>query len=81
MNEEIRNSNPIATCAAILALAIMTFLIGRSCVDGICLEVDRQRQHEPAPAYARPAAYRLQSPTTDQMEAYHHLMQIQEVRR
>ena len=81
MTEEIRNSNPIATCAAIMALIILVWFVCVSCVDGICLEVDRQRQHEPAPAYARPAAYRLQSPTPDQMEAYHHLMQIQEVRR
>lgn len=81
MSEEIRNSNPIATCAAIMALIILVWFVCVSCVDGICLEVDRQRQHEPAPAYARPAAFRMASPTQEQMDAYHGIVTVMEVNR
>lgn len=81
MSKEIRNSNPIATCAAMLALIILVWFVCVSCVDGICLEVDRQREHEPAPAYARPAAYRMQTPTAEQMDKLHDLQRIAEVSR
>ena len=81
MEDPIRISNPIATCAAIITMVIMTLIIARSCVDGVCDEVDRQRQHEPAPSYTRPAAYRMQTPTPEQMESYHGIMTVMEVNR
>lgn len=80
MNEEIRNSNPIATCAALLALVVTIWVICTCFVNAIVKTVETEEEQRIFKA-DHPKAYRMQSPKPDQMEAYHHLMQIQEVRR
>ena len=70
-----------------LAMLMIIFMIGMlcwQCADSFDRTAENQERYYSKPVevtYERPAAYRMQSPTPDQMEAYHHLMQIQEVRR
>lgn len=81
-----RQSNAIATAFYLLALIVT---IGAMCwlfVDGIVKTVENEEQEARRRIYAsdtyqRPAAYRLQSPTDDQMDHLHHIQQIAEVAR
>lgn len=72
------------SAAACLLLVVIIGMICINFVDAWFEEARNQERYYSKPVevtYKRPAAYRLQSPTPEQMEAYHHLMQIQEVRR
>lgn len=66
--------------AMMSALVIIIGVICTSCVDAIVKTVETEEDQRIYRA-DHPKAYRMQSPTPEQMEAYHHLMQIQEVRR
>lgn len=66
---------------ALLAALVMTIgVITTSCIDAIVKTVETEEEQR-IYKVDHPKAYRMQSPTPDQMEAYHHLMQVQEVRR
>ena len=78
--------NRLATFASVLGLAVLIWLMAVSCVDGVVKEAERQEKYEPRPrwaseTYRKPAAYRLSSPTENEMDHLHHLMAVQEVRR
>lgn len=79
-----RIMNAVSSGLAMVALVLLIWALCYGCVDGIIAEVERQEQYEKRPVYAsetyrQPAAYRLSSPTPDQMDSYHHMMQVMEV--
>jgi hypothetical protein len=71
---EIRDSNPIATCACIILLGMLVFWMLNALVDAV--EVETLQQYGVA---ERPQAYRKQPPTHEQMWAMDHLLAVQEV--
>lgn len=83
-NTDTGTESRTTTIFSMILLIIMLAWIGRCTVDAVVRTAENQEQYYSMPVsmtYSRPAAYRKASPTNDQMEAYHHLMQIQEVRR
>jgi len=76
----MRNILPVFVLAGLMWVFAVIF------VDGVVFEADRQREFEPPPVYVertfqRPAAYRLASPTFEQMDHLHHILVIQQVQR
>ena len=86
MHKTERDINIFAGLSSLIALAIITTIIMRSCVDGVVKESERREEYEPRPrwaseTYRKPAAYRLQSPTQSEMDHVHGLLAVQEVMR
>lgn len=79
-----RESNAIATAFYLLALIVTIGAMCWSCVDGVVRTVENEetesrRRIYASETYHRPAAYRLQSPTDDQMDHLHHIQKVAEV--
>ena len=73
----------LVSCIVLMALI---GLIMHACVDAAVRTVENDEQEArkrifASETYQRPAAYRLASPTYEQMEARHHVIKLQEVRR
>jgi hypothetical protein len=68
--------------AVIAALALVVGAMVTICVDAIVKTVETEEEQRIfRPDTKRPKAYRMSSPTPEQMDKYHELMVIQEVRR
>lgn len=71
----------------LLAIVVLVLLIGLlcwSCVDGLVKTAEIQDKFYSKPVtatYDRPAAYRLQTPTADQMDHVDALLTVQQVAR
>ena len=77
-----RKSNPIATAFVLLVVLAALGLAGTE--DRKDKEVTQDNIKQVAAVgivYSKPAAYRLQSPTADQMDHLESLMALQQVRR
>lgn len=65
----------------LITLVLTIGVICHSCVDAIVQTVETEEEQRIFRAdYSRPAAYRLASPTSDQMESLHGLMRVMEVK-
>jgi len=81
-----RSVNALTGFAGLVGLMVLIWIMATSCVSGIVREVERQEQYEPRPrwasqTYKRPAAYRLATPQSHEMDHLHHLRQVSEVIR
>lgn len=73
----------------LLSGLLLAGLIGTTmhgCVEAVVMEAELREQYEPPPVYVqqtyqRPAAYRLQYPTADQMDHLDGMLRVMEVRR
>lgn len=73
-SDPIRDSNPIATLAALIVFGCIIVALIVSCADSIDRTLDNQSKH-----YSAPAAFRKQSPTHEQMWALDHLTAVSKV--
>jgi uncharacterized membrane protein len=70
------------TVAAIVLLIVVVMFGCHSCVEAIVKTVETEEEQRIfRPDTERPKAFRMSSPTPEQMDKYHELMVIQEVRR
>ena len=84
--DEIRDDK-VSVCISLIILIILIGYISHSCVDAIVKTVEsedeqrifRAKTYVPDGAEA-PKAFRMASPTPEQMEHYHDLMKIMEVK-
>ena len=79
-----RKANALQTAAAIVALVILMSVMLHALVRAVEHEtVNRQTYSSvtAAPEYSRPAAFRKQKPTAEQMEHLEHLLQVSQVVR
>ncbi|MGE0919462.1 hypothetical protein [Trichlorobacter lovleyi] len=77
-----RKSNPIATAFVLLVVVAALGIAGNE--DRKDKEVTQENIRQVAAVgivYSRPAAYRLQSPTPEQMSHLEHLLAVQQVAR
>ena len=79
-----RQSNAIATAFYLFCLISVIGMMCWSCVDGIVKTVENEEQESrrriyASETYVRPAAWRLASPTSEQMDHLHHVRQVAEV--
>jgi amino acid transporter len=72
--DPIRDSNPIATLAALVGIGVIMVLLVVSCADSIDRTLDNQAKHNGAPA-----AFRKKAPTHEQMWALDHLTNVSKV--
>lgn len=73
-SDPIRDSNPIATLAALVGICCIIVMLVVSCADSIDRTLDNQAQHNGAPA-----AFRKKAPTHEQMWALDHLTNVSKV--
>lgn len=79
--DEIRDDKVNVTISIIILIILMG-LICHSCVDAIVRTVETEEEQRIFRADTeRPKAFRKASPTPEQMEHYHGLLQIMEVQR
>lgn len=87
MTSEVKELDSIYSVS--VSIVVMVILIGvlmHSCVDAVVEtteqeeEISRRRTYA-TETYVKPAAYRLQSPTQEEMDHLHHILALQEVRR
>ncbi len=67
-SDPIRDSNPIATLAALVGICCIMIFLVVSCADSIDQTLDNQAKHNGAPL-----AFRKKAPTHEQMWALDHL--------
>lgn len=82
MSDKMRRSNPIATAFFLLVVLVVFGLAGNE--DRKDKEVTQENIKQVAAAgivYSQPAAYRLQTPTFEQMEHLEHLRLVARVGR
>ena len=85
--QRLQDEKIIDRTSAVLSLVVLVGLIGLvcySCVDAVVTSAEIQERFYSAPVAAtfeRPSAFRLASPTPDQMDHLHHVQQIAQVRR
>ena len=80
--ETDRQVNIISTFCVLAVLVALIGFISTSCVDAIVRTVETQEEQLIFKVdYSRPAAYRMASPTPEQMEHYHGLLTVMEVNR
>jgi hypothetical protein len=80
--EPIEDKTTLLLVAVLLVLLIG--LVCLSCFEGMVKTSKASEEYSGTPVtatYDRPAAYRLNSPTPEQMEHYHDLLRVMEVRR
>jgi len=73
-SDPIRDSNPIATLAALVGICCIIVALIVSCADSIDRTLDNQAKHNGAPQ-----AFRKQSPSHEQMWALDHLTAVSKV--
>ena len=82
--QQIETDRQVNIISSFCALGVLVALIGfisTSCVDAIVKTVENEEEQRIYKVeYALPAAYRKASPTPEQMEKYHDLMRIMEVK-
>lgn len=77
-----RDMKYLEAFAVLAALVIVIGVICTSCVDAIVKTVETEEEQRIFRVDTdRPKAFRMSSPTPEQMEAYHGLMRVMEVRR
>ena len=77
-----RFSNLVATSVSLIALVVLIWLVVLMATDAMVKTVAIQEQYYGKPVtYDRPAAFRLATPTPEQMDHLHHVQQIAQVRR
>jgi len=66
--------------AAVIIVMLMG-LLAHSCVDAIVRTVESEEEQRIYKVdYDKPAAYRMSSPTPEQMDKYHDLLRVMEVK-
>lgn len=73
----------LSAFASVVTLAAVIWAMAASCVAGVVktVEIEEEQVRVWTATLSRPAAYRLASPTPEQMDHLHGIQKIQEVRR
>ena len=86
-NQRLRDDRLVrlmSTSVAVVSLVVLVWLVFMMAADAVVKSAEIQEQFYGKPVagtYDRPAAYRLATPTADQMDHLHHVRQIAQVRR
>lgn len=83
MEETERQCGWLCKSCVFASTILLVWLLCQTCVDGIVKTVENDEEQQRkwvAQGYKRPLAYRLQSPTEDQMDSLHGLMRVLEVK-